>query len=450
MAQRWGAGILDGPLPLHSHGAQARRSHGAGGARLEAGSGFPSLYDVGLPALREGRARSAGDELAARVQSCFALVATLEDTNLLHRGGADGLAFARNAASRFLRHGGVGHPDWRLRAEAVHRAFTTRRLSPGGVGRSAGHGDLRRRARDGARMTLAILCSGQGPQHCAMFALTGDVPAATALFDQARSLLDGRDPRDLVRTAGDQPLHVNRTGQILCTLQPLAALAALGGSLGGSRIVAGYSVGEVAAWAVAGLIRPSAVLAVAARRAEVMDAVSAPGDGLLFVRGLDRDAIDTLCSRHGGAVAIINPGDAFLLGGDRDALMGLAEAARAAGASRIVRVAVAVASHTPRLAAASAPFRRSLGTTRRRGSNAARRPASVRHRCRPGLRRERGPRQTGRTDLSHGSLGRRSRGLCRGGGDRLPRTRPWTRADRDGRPAPIPTFRPGAWKISRP
>ncbi len=210
-------------------------------------------------------------------------------------------------------------------------------------------------------MTLAILCSGQGPQHEAMFALTADVPAATALFDQARSLLGGRDPRDLVRTAGDEPLHVNRTGQILCTLQPLAAVAALGGALGGSRIVAGYSVGEVAAWAVAGLIRPSDVLALAACRAEAMDAVSAPGDGLLFVRGLDRDAIDILCGRHGGAVAIVNPGDAFLLGGDRDALMGLAESARAAGAGRVVRVAVEVASHTPRLAAASAPFRRSLG-----------------------------------------------------------------------------------------
>ncbi len=132
VAQRWGAGIFDGPSPLHSHGTQARRAHGAGGARLEAGSGFPSLYEVGLPALREGRALGAGDEVAAQVQSCFALIATLEDTNLLHRGGADGLAFARSAAARFLRYGGVGHPDWRRRAEAVHRAFTARRLSPGG------------------------------------------------------------------------------------------------------------------------------------------------------------------------------------------------------------------------------------------------------------------------------------------------------------------------------
>ncbi len=210
-------------------------------------------------------------------------------------------------------------------------------------------------------MTLAILCSGQGPQHEAMFALSGDVPTAAALFDQARSLLGGRDPRDLVRTAGDETLHLNRTGQILCTLQPLAALAALGGGLGGSRIVAGYSVGEVAAWAVAGLIQPSNVLDVVARRAEAMDAVSATGDGLLFVRGLDREAIDVLCSQHGGAVAIVNPGDAVLLGGDRGALLGLAEAARAVGGTRVVRVAVEVASHTPRLAAASAAFRQALG-----------------------------------------------------------------------------------------
>jgi triphosphoribosyl-dephospho-CoA synthase len=48
-----------------------------------------------------------------------------QDTNLLHRGGGTGLAFAQAAASRFLERGGVGRP--------VHAAFTPRRLSPGGA-----------------------------------------------------------------------------------------------------------------------------------------------------------------------------------------------------------------------------------------------------------------------------------------------------------------------------
>ncbi|RYC33140.1 acyltransferase domain-containing protein [Lichenibacterium minor] len=209
-------------------------------------------------------------------------------------------------------------------------------------------------------MTLALLCSGQGPQHPAMFAVTGDAPAAARLFDHAAALLGGRDPRALVRDADDATLHGNRVGQVLCTLQAVAALAALPGLVAGRRIVAGYSVGELGAWAAAGLIRPEAALDLAVARAAAMDAASEPGDGLLFVRGLGRGAVDRLCGEHGGAVAIVNPGDALVLGGSAGELTALEGAARAAGAGRVVRVGVRVASHTARLAAASTAFRDAL------------------------------------------------------------------------------------------
>lgn len=132
VASRWGADILRAPLPLRSHGASVRRLYRAGGARLEAASGFRTLYGIGLPALAEGRRLASGDPDAARVHCCFALIAALEDTNLLHRGGPDGLAFAQSTAATFLRRGGVGASDWRDRALAAHRAFVARRLSPGG------------------------------------------------------------------------------------------------------------------------------------------------------------------------------------------------------------------------------------------------------------------------------------------------------------------------------
>src|SRR5271163_1659619 len=86
----WGRSILDGPVLLHSHGGEARRHYGAGGARAEAAQGFPSVYEVGLPALQWGALIAPGDTEAARVQACFALIASLEDTNLLHRGGMSG------------------------------------------------------------------------------------------------------------------------------------------------------------------------------------------------------------------------------------------------------------------------------------------------------------------------------------------------------------------------
>ncbi len=138
-------------------------------------------------------------------------------------------------------------------------------------------------------MTLAILCSGQGGQHRDMFALTGDAPEATHLFAHAATLLGGRDPRDFVRSESDEALHRNRSGQILCTLQALAAAAGLEDIIPHGAIIAGYSVGEVAAWGVGDLFEPVLTLDLAVRRAEAMDAATCAGDGLIFVRGLSHD-----------------------------------------------------------------------------------------------------------------------------------------------------------------
>lgn len=133
VALRWGAAIADAPQNAGSHGAIARQRFRAGGARAEAAAGFPSAYGIGLPALRRGRLLAPGDAEAARVQACMELIAQLDDTNLLHRGGTGGLAFARTAAARFLADGGVGRGDWRGAAETIHRDFIGRNLSPGGA-----------------------------------------------------------------------------------------------------------------------------------------------------------------------------------------------------------------------------------------------------------------------------------------------------------------------------
>ncbi|WP_454691506.1 triphosphoribosyl-dephospho-CoA synthase MdcB [Achromobacter aloeverae] len=132
VAQRWGRDILDGPASAHSHGGLAQRRYGASGARGQAASGFPAIYRQGLPALRAGMAAARGNHHDARVHLCFSLIATLEDTNLLHRGGPDGLRFAQAAAREFLEAGGIAAAGWRERAVTVHRAFVARHLSPGG------------------------------------------------------------------------------------------------------------------------------------------------------------------------------------------------------------------------------------------------------------------------------------------------------------------------------
>jgi [acyl-carrier-protein] S-malonyltransferase len=196
-----------------------------------------------------------------------------------------------------------------------------------------------------------------------MFDLTGDAPEASALFAHATTLL-GADPRDLVRSAGWDALHENRIAQVLCALQALSAAEALGSALPSRYSVAGYSIGEVAAWGVSVLIDASETLDLVAARASAMDAVSRGDEGMLFIRGLDHATVERLCANRDAAIAIVNPGDAWVLGGRQPALEAIAAEARGLGATRVVPVAVGVASHTWLLAEASTAFRHTLADAR--------------------------------------------------------------------------------------
>jgi triphosphoribosyl-dephospho-CoA synthase len=120
-----------GAPTVASHGASVHARYGAGGARAEAAGGYRSVRRWSLPALRDTLGRTQDGERAA-VQALFALVANVGDTNVLWRGGEDGLAFAQRRAQRFLDRGGVSANDWRADASAAHREFVARRLSPGG------------------------------------------------------------------------------------------------------------------------------------------------------------------------------------------------------------------------------------------------------------------------------------------------------------------------------
>jgi triphosphoribosyl-dephospho-CoA synthase len=132
VATRWGREILAGPVSLHSHGAIVARRYSAGGARAQAARGFPAVFGTALPALRGVETTLPDDPEAARVQACMSLIATVEDTNLLYRGGPEGLAFARTCAADFLARGGVAMIGWRHVAAEMHAAFVARNLSPGG------------------------------------------------------------------------------------------------------------------------------------------------------------------------------------------------------------------------------------------------------------------------------------------------------------------------------
>src|SRR5277367_3202525 len=114
---------------------------------------------------------------------------------------------------------------------------------------------------------LAILCSGQGCQGPDMFDLLSDAPEAAPVFERARTALDGEDPRELVRCATSDALHSDKIGQVLCCTRAMAAWAVLAVKVPRPLVVAGYSVGELAAWGVAGLLDYDGVFDLVVQRA---------------------------------------------------------------------------------------------------------------------------------------------------------------------------------------
>lgn len=115
-----------------SHGQRVAQCFGMRSAGEEAAQAFPTLFEVTLPALQTALAGGATDR-AARVQALFATMAVLDDTNVVHRGGLQGLHHVQSASRHFLSSGGVGQPDWVAKARAVHASFVQRTLSPGGA-----------------------------------------------------------------------------------------------------------------------------------------------------------------------------------------------------------------------------------------------------------------------------------------------------------------------------
>jgi len=114
-----------------SHGQLMAMRHGVTGARGEALQGFPAVFDIALPALRDALARGADTQLAL-LHAFFVLLSDTADINVLFRGGVEGLRFIQARAGDFLAHGSVFETGWQQRAESLHRECSARNLSPGG------------------------------------------------------------------------------------------------------------------------------------------------------------------------------------------------------------------------------------------------------------------------------------------------------------------------------
>jgi triphosphoribosyl-dephospho-CoA synthase len=114
-----------------SHGEWACLKYGAAGARGEAQRGFPHAVRVGVPVLRATRDRGV-PEAYARLDALMAIMASLDDTCLLHRGGRAALEAAKAGAGAVLHAGGTEVPAGRQRLDWLHAELMARWVSPGG------------------------------------------------------------------------------------------------------------------------------------------------------------------------------------------------------------------------------------------------------------------------------------------------------------------------------
>lgn len=202
-------------------------------------------------------------------------------------------------------------------------------------------------------MGYALVFSGQGLQHAGMLPW---LERDAAVLEVERLL--GGDWRN--RLAEPKWAGNNRHAQVLLTGLAVAAWGQLAAHLPPPTVIAGYSVGELAAFTAAGVFDAASALTLAAARADAMDkAAAVQATGLLGVSGATPEALARWCERFGLQVAIrIGPGSA-VVGGLRPALDSAAEAASEQG-MRCTALNIAMASHTQWMQPAAEAFGRVL------------------------------------------------------------------------------------------
>ncbi len=115
-----------------THGSAVCSTYQTQGARGEAKEGFPHIRAVGLPALRRNRSSGCGEQVA-QADTLLAIMVSLPDTCLLHRGGPEALAVAQAGASQVLALGGIANAAGQQAFHAMEASLLQRWASPGGA-----------------------------------------------------------------------------------------------------------------------------------------------------------------------------------------------------------------------------------------------------------------------------------------------------------------------------
>jgi len=197
---------------------------------------------------------------------------------------------------------------------------------------------------------IAVFAPGQGAQTPGMLSPWLELPGVAEQVAEF-SAATGLDLTRLGTTADAEEIKDTAVTQPLLVALGVIVAAQLRLDAAGERVVAGHSVGELTAAAVAGALSPTAAVAFAARRGAAMAAACALAPtGMSALLGGDPDEVAAGIEAAGLTPANRNGAGQIVAAGALDALEKLA--AEPPAGSRVRPLAVAGAFHTHYMAPA--------------------------------------------------------------------------------------------------
>jgi [acyl-carrier-protein] S-malonyltransferase len=197
---------------------------------------------------------------------------------------------------------------------------------------------------------LAIIAPGQGSQTPGMLNAWLEDPAIRTMAQEFSDAI-GLDLIRLGTTADADEIRDTAHAQPLIVAAGLISAQALG-LKGTYSYVAGHSVGEITAAAIAGVLTPiEAMKLVRTRGVEMAHAASMTPSGMAAVLGGDRQVVLNAISDLGLTAANDNGGGQIVAAGNLDALAQLAPVG-----ARVRQLAVAGAFHTSYMQSAVQPL----------------------------------------------------------------------------------------------
>jgi [acyl-carrier-protein] S-malonyltransferase len=198
---------------------------------------------------------------------------------------------------------------------------------------------------------LAIIAPGQGSQTPGMLTTWLEDSQLRALVQEFSDVI-GLDVVRLGTTADADEIKDTAHAQPLIVATGLISAHALGAAES-AAYVAGHSVGEITAAAIADVISPiDAMTLVRNRGVEMAKAAAITSSGMAAVLGGDRHVVLQVISELGLVAANDNGGGQIVAAGDLDALAQLAPEG-----ARVRPLAVAGAFHTAYMQSAVEPLR---------------------------------------------------------------------------------------------